>query len=202
MKNLSKRKMFAVIALVVFSFGVSSAVLGVTDEYGIPVEKPQECVRILQDFKLNITTRAGTAPAEVLFERGAIVAASKIEASGDALANSNVKCSHILGSEKIDTSCPATKVEKASKCYVLVNGDFGGIVLLNTITNISNWVFYLVLILSTIMIVFGGFTYISAAGDPTKSAKGKSIITYALIGLAVALLAKVLPSMMKFFLGL
>ena len=80
--------------------------------------------------------------------------------------------------------------------------DWGMVCLLNTVYTVSNWIFYLVILLSTIMIVFGGFTYITSSGDPTKSAKGKSIITYALIGLAVALLAKVLPSVMKFFLGL
>ncbi len=199
MKIQLKKKILAVIILSVFSIGTGFITLGATDAYGIPIERPQECVKILQDFKLKLTTTAGTAPADVTFERGAIVASSKVETSGGV---KNAKCSQILSTEKIDSPCPATKVGKTDKCYVLVNGEFGGVLILNTITNVSNWIFYLVLLLSTIMIIYGGFTYIASAGDPTKSTKGKSILTYALIGLAVALLAKVLPSVMKFFLGL
>ncbi len=94
-------------------------------------------------------------------------------------------------------NCPTYNATKTKK-----QSDWGMICLLNTIYTVSNWIFYLVLIFSTIMIVYGGFTYIVSSGDPTKATKGKAIITYALIGLAVALLAKVLPSVMKFFLGL
>ena len=196
-----QKKIFCAIVMLSLFFGINQNVLAVTDEFGIPKERPQECVKILQDFKLKLTTTAGVAPADVEFEKGAIIASTKIDASGVA-TEVNAKCSHINGSASIQNSCSGTKIGGTDSCYVLVNGEFGGILLMNTLTNISNWIFYLVLIFSTIMIVYGGFVYITSAGDPAKAGQGKSIITFALIGLAIALLAKVLPSVMKFFLGL
>jgi len=99
------------------------------------------------------------------------------------------------------TMCPAAGQLCGEEECSNAGAQWGMCCMMDTVYTVSNWVFYLAILLSTIMIVFGGFTYITSSGDPTKSAKGKSIITYALIGLAVALLAKVLPSVMKFFLG-
>jgi hypothetical protein len=55
-------------------------------------------------------------------------------------------------------------------------------------------------IVAVLMIVYGGFTYITAAGDPAKAGSGKSILTFAIIGLAIALIAKLIPSLVRFIL--
>jgi hypothetical protein len=55
------------------------------------------------------------------------------------------------------------------------------------ILNVLSWV---VGVISVIMIMIGGFMYITSAGDATKAGKGKSTITYAIIGLIVAALAQ------------
>ena len=73
--------------------------------------------------------------------------------------------------------------------------------MLNTTYTVTNWVFYIMTLVAVLMIVFGGFTYITAAGDPAKAGKGKSILTYAIIGLAIALIAKLIPSLVRFILG-
>lgn len=73
--------------------------------------------------------------------------------------------------------------------------------MLNTTYTITNWIFYIMTLVAVLMIVFGGFTYITAAGDPAKAGKGKSILTYAIIGLAIALIAKLIPSLVRFILG-
>ncbi|MDD5738905.1 MAG: pilin [Candidatus Pacebacteria bacterium] len=73
--------------------------------------------------------------------------------------------------------------------------------MLNTIYTVTNWVFYIMTLVAVLMIVFGGFTYITAAGDPAKAGKGKSILTFAIIGLAIALIAKLIPSLVRFILG-
>ena len=80
-------------------------------------------------------------------------------------------------------------------------GRWGVCCMLNTLFTVTNWVFYIMTIIAVLMIVFGGFTYITAAGDPTKAGKGKSILTFAIIGLAIALIAKLIPSLVRFILG-
>ncbi len=73
--------------------------------------------------------------------------------------------------------------------------------LLNSVYTVTDWMFYLLTILVVFMVIYGGFAYITAAGDPEKAGKGKKILTYAIIGLAIALLAKIIPSVVKFIVG-
>ena len=40
-----------------------------------------------------------------------------------------------------------------------------------------------------IMVIVGGFTYLTAGGDPKKAQMGRNVITYAVIGLALLILA-------------
>ncbi|MDO8524563.1 MAG: pilin [bacterium] len=78
---------------------------------------------------------------------------------------------------------------------------WGMVCLLNTVYTVTNWIFYLLTILAVLMIIYGGFVYITAAGDPAKATSAKGILTFAIIGLAIALLAKFIPSLVRFILG-
>jgi len=82
------------------------------------------------------------------------------------------------------------------------DGKWGICCMFNTMYTVTNWVFYIMTVVAVLMIVFGGFTYLTAAGDPGKASKGKNILMYAIIGLAIALIAKVIPSLVRFVLGL
>lgn len=93
-------------------------------------------------------------------------------------------------------NCPA--IGSAS----LASDPGGGVCcLLNTIYTVTNWVFYIMTLIAVLFIIFGGFTVLTSAGDPTKATKGKSMLTYAVIGLAIALVAKLIPSLARFILG-
>ena len=46
--------------------------------------------------------------------------------------------------------------------------------------------------LAIIFVIYGGFLFIKAEGDPGKVAKGKKTLTAAIIGVAIALLASVI----------
>jgi hypothetical protein len=85
---------------------------------------------------------------------------------------------------------------------IVENPEWGMICLLNTVYTVTNWIFYLLTLIAVLMIIYGGFTYITAAGDPAKATKGKGILTFAVIGLAIALLAKFIPSLVRFNLGM
>ena len=59
---------------------------------------------------------------------------------------------------------------------------------------VQTWIFTIALVIAPLMIVLGAFYILTSAGEPSRVQKGRSIIIWAAIGLAVVLLAKVLYS--------
>ncbi len=53
------------------------------------------------------------------------------------------------------------------------------------IAQIINWILGIVGLLLTIVIIYGGWTYMTAAGNEDKARKAKSILTYAIIGITI-----------------
>jgi len=64
-----------------------------------------------------------------------------------------------------------------------------------------NWFFNIVIILGVIFVIYAGFTYITSGGDPTKTKKALQILMYALIGIAIAILAKALIRLVAEFIS-
>ncbi len=60
----------------------------------------------------------------------------------------------------------------------------------NIITTIVNIFSAIVGIVSVIMIIYGGFKYISSGGDSSKVTEAKNTIVYAVIGLVVVAMAQ------------
>jgi hypothetical protein len=54
---------------------------------------------------------------------------------------------------------------------------------------VIEWILNIAMVLAPLVIVYGGFTYITAAGDTSKMNQAKQIILYAVIGFILALLA-------------
>ena len=102
----------------------------------------------------------------------------------------------------IGRAADVTCVISGSQQAVTANDKWGLICMLNTIYTVTNWVFYILTLLAVLFIIYGGFTVLTASGDPTKSTKGKNILTYAIIGLAIALVATIIPSLARFILGM
>jgi len=63
---------------------------------------------------------------------------------------------------------------------------------MNTVGKAIEIVFGLLGLLAVIMIIYGGFLFMTSAGNPEKVKKGKSTILYGLVGLIIALLAFVI----------
>lgn len=59
--------------------------------------------------------------------------------------------------------------------------------LMQMISNIVNFMLYIIFPIAAAMIVIGGISIMTAAGSPQKITKGKEIITAAIIGLLIAL---------------
>lgn len=62
------------------------------------------------------------------------------------------------------------------------------------ITNAIQWVIGIAGVVSAIFVVYGGISYITSAGDPSKLQKAKNMIIYALIGLAIVALAETITA--------
>ena len=69
------------------------------------------------------------------------------------------------------------------------------------LTKILTWFFNIVLFVAAIMIVYSGFQYITAGGVTEKTQKALNSLIFALVGVGIALLAKVLIYLVNNFLG-
>ncbi len=81
------------------------------------------------------------------------------------------------------------------------NSAWGMICLFDSIYTITDWIFYILLAVTGVLVVWGGVTISMAGGDPENMAKGKNFIMYAMMGLAVALLSKAIPAIVQNLIG-
>jgi len=108
----------------------------------------------------------------------------------------------ITGTERTidmpETCNPVGSTDIVSLAYK----DWGLMCIVNSVYNVTNWIFYLLMIIVVVMVVIGGATYMLAAGNPERAKKGRSIIIYGIIGLVIALLARLIPSLVKVIVGM
>ncbi len=79
--------------------------------------------------------------------------------------------------------------------------DHGMCCLMNTLYNITDWIFVILVALVAIFVILGAFQILTAAGAPEKITTGRNYILYAAIGLLVAFLAKAVPGVVKMVSG-
>ncbi|XOU93918.1 MAG: Mbov_0395 family pilin-like conjugal transfer protein [Candidatus Kerfeldbacteria bacterium] len=61
-------------------------------------------------------------------------------------------------------------------------------------TNTMSWILGLLGLISVIIVLYGGFSWMTAAGNEEKLSKAKKLLTYSIIGLIVILFAWVMVS--------
>jgi len=71
----------------------------------------------------------------------------------------------------------------------------------STICIIFNWMFYFLIILAIVFIIVAAFKYLFAAGDPEKVKSAGHSLIYACVAIAVAIIAKAVPSIVGTLLG-
>lgn len=64
----------------------------------------------------------------------------------------------------------------------------------SVISGAISWFIAIAGVVSAIFVVYGGISYATSSGDPSKLEKAKKTITYALIGLAIVALAEVITA--------
>lgn len=72
---------------------------------------------------------------------------------------------------------------------------------LGSLNNILNLLFTILLIAAAIFIVIAGFYFVTAQGSAERIQQGRNMLTYALMGVAVAIIAKGLVFLMCSVLG-
>lgn len=63
--------------------------------------------------------------------------------------------------------------------------------------NIVQWFFEIVLVISVIMILYAAYNYMTAGDDTEKTSKARRTLTYAAVGIAVAIIAVGFPSLVS-----
>ena len=67
----------------------------------------------------------------------------------------------------------------------------------DALTRIGNWAFYFLIVLGAIFIVVAGFQFLTAGGNPDSVTKARNTLTYALVGVALGVLAKGLVDLVQ-----
>lgn len=107
-----------------------------------------------------------------------------------------------LAQETVPNQCTMKRDVGVTGCPVsgpcpFSNTQCGICCLLNTLYNIVDWVFVLLVAVSVIWIILGAYTLITAAGDEKAVPRGRDYVMYAAIGLVVALMARAVPAVVK-----
>ncbi|MFA5355404.1 MAG: hypothetical protein WC302_01560 [Candidatus Paceibacterota bacterium] len=81
------------------------------------------------------------------------------------------------------------------------SGDGAMCCLVNSIYNIVDWIFIILVALAGVFIIIGAMNIIIAGGDSGKVDTGRKYIMYAAIGLFVAFIARAIPSIVVNIVG-
>ena len=73
--------------------------------------------------------------------------------------------------------------------------------ILNTMYNIADWMFVILVSVAGVFIIIGAMNLVTAAGDATKVKTGRDYIMYAAIGLFVGFIARAIPGLVLMIIG-
>lgn len=65
----------------------------------------------------------------------------------------------------------------------------------------TNWLFAILIAVAIIFILVAAFRYLTAGGDPEKVGKANHALIFAAVAVAVAIVAKAIPILVKNFIG-
>ena len=78
---------------------------------------------------------------------------------------------------------------------------WGMFCMLDAVYTVIDWIFFGLIAVVSLFTILGAFDILTAAGDPEKIKKGRERIMYAMVGLAIALLSRAVPSVVKALIG-
>lgn len=89
----------------------------------------------------------------------------------------------------------------ASPVYAVLTIDKPEDINKNILCPIAGYMFWILVALSTIMVLYAAFMYMTSQGDAEKVSKATKTITYAAVAIVVALLAKGFPMLIASIVG-
>ena len=158
---------------------IASAQLGATT--------PSDCCRIKKDITISgATTYDGSTGNERTGDNAGKCMKGEVVGWQEGVENpGDMKCT--LKGREVDIDCPTI--------------DWGNFCLLNTIINITDWIFYIFVTLTMIMAIWAGILFMTAGGDATKIEKARGMVIYIVIGIAIAIAAKIIPGIVGGIIG-
>jgi len=81
------------------------------------------------------------------------------------------------------------------------NPNCSGCCLMNTVFNVTDWFFIVLVALAAIFVLMGAFSLLFSGGSPDKIDTGRKYIIYAAVGLAIGFLSKAIPSLVRMIIG-
>ncbi len=72
-------------------------------------------------------------------------------------------------------------------------GTYGGVVTL--IKTITSWLFGILLVAAVLFLIYAAFLYLTSGGDEEKTKKAKSYVIYAIIAIAIGILAQAIVAL-------
>lgn len=73
--------------------------------------------------------------------------------------------------------------------------DWGTVCVVNTINTVVDWVFIFLLVVSVGLIAVAGFMYMTGGAAPDQQKKAMTMITAAVVGIVIAILARIIPAL-------
>lgn len=74
--------------------------------------------------------------------------------------------------------------------------------IINIIDNLANWLFAILLAVAMVFIILAAFQFLTSGGDPARVTSARQSLMYALVGIAIAFLARGLVFLVRFVLGI
>ena len=119
------------------------------------------------------------------------------------IGDSTTKCTVVVGTPTIaapdSTAMLSCGVSGNTTCGL---EKWGMYCLINTVYNVTNWIFYIMMIAVVIVFVAAGAIYMMSSGDAEKTKSAKGLMIYGIVGLVVALIARLIPSVVKLIVGM
>lgn len=117
-------------------------------------------------------------------------------------ADNNLDGCRITNASRLPSTLTCTTTLQNGNYYCLYNnGDCGMCCLLNGIYNITDWVFVVLMAISSLMIIWGAVLFTTSSGDPEKTGNARQLIIFAAVGIAVALFSRAVPPAVRMIIG-
>jgi len=183
------RKIFVVSLIPVMLFLVLSMV-------ALPADaqiSPKDSCTIERNISITIPLNATTEIIAIESETAAVT--KTVVSSVEANIKGEVTTRTIPGGA-ITSNVVIDVVHRA-----VIVAKWGSICLINAVNNVIGWIFLFLLVISVALIAIAGFLWMTSGGDAKKTQTAMQMIVAAIIGIVIALLARVLPAVVLSILG-